>query len=504
MILIIGTGPAGLAAAYEFLRRSDRRVVLLEADGQVGGISKTVEFAGNRLDIGGHRFFTKSARVMRLWRDIAPADGSGSVALLRRRRLSRILHGGSLIEYPIEPGRALFQALGMARIGAIGLSYLKARARPIHPVRSLRDFYVNRFGTVLYETFFRDYTRKVWGVAPEAISPEWGAQRVKGLSIANALKHAVFGGRARRSRPGAPDRPPDRRVETSLIAEFLYPRLGPGELWEALAARIAAMGGEFFLNHRVTRLLRAPGNGGGNRIIEVEAVDGNGRTVRFPRPHQVISTMPLRDLARALEAPDQVREVTEGLVYRDFRIVGLAAGRLRRNNADGSEWGDNWLYLQDPEIRMGRLQLFHNWSRDLPADPEGKLLGLEYFCSKGDDLWAMGDGDFIELGITELERLGIIDRADIVASTSVRMPLAYPAYFGSYNRLSEVRPWLNAVENLFPCGRNGLHRYNNSDHSVLSAMVAADSALAGGRDRDAAWNVNIEESHHETTCAGND
>lgn len=512
--VIIGGGPAGLTAALELIRRSDIRPIVIEANDDVGGISRTVVHNGNRMDIGGHRFFSKSDWVMRWWQDILPpqAEDSGPVeiayqnqrrtiaveagaatadpdkVMLLRQRLSRIFYLKKFFDYPVRLSLATLRNLGLARVLRIGLSYGLARLAPRRPERTLEDFLVNRFGRALYLTFFKDYTEKVWGVPCERISAEWGAQRIKGLSITAALAHAL----RKLVKPGG------GATKTSLIERFLYPKFGPGQLWQEVARQVVAGGGEVRLNQTVVGLDVAAGR---VAAVRLRGADGTETTLAAD---QVISTMPVRDLIRGLQPPPpaEVVEVATALPYRDFITVGLLLERMRPNPQSRSRQAnhmppDNWIYIQEGEVRLGRLQIFNNWSPALVADPDRIWLGLEYFCAEGDDLWRLSDAEMTALAVRELAQIGLADPADVRDSKVLRVPKAYPAYFGAYERFEVVRRYLDSLDNLFPVGRNGMHRYNNQDHSMLTAKLAVDAIIAGQTDKTAIWAVNIDDEYHE-------
>jgi protoporphyrinogen oxidase len=505
--IIIGGGPAGLTAAHELLRRTDVRPVILEADDILGGISRTVSHNGNRIDIGGHRFFSKSKRVMDWWLDVLPMEHCEGAHLayqgrrghlpatpgpspedtdrvmLVRGRKSRIYHGGAFFDYPLSLSPQTLAKLGIRRSLRIGLSYSRASLRPIPEEKSLEDFLINRFGRELYRTFFKDYTEKVWGVPCTEISAEWGAQRIKGLSLRRALAHFLTN-----AIPTARNDIAQSDVETSLIEQFLYPKLGPGQLWEVVGERIVAGGGVIHMRHRVVGLERDA-----HRITAVIAQDAQGDTHRFSGEH-VFSTMPVRALCRALSPapPPAVREVAAGLLYRDFITVGLLVDRLKLGRLD-----DNWIYIQEPGVQVGRMQVFNNWSPWMVADRSKTWIGLEYFCNDTDPLWAMSEADLIALGIEESQRIGILDPSAVRDGVVIKMPRTYPAYFGTYDRFHEIRAFLDGIENLYPIGRNGMHRYNNQDHSMLTAMMAVDGIAAGVRDMEALWSVNTEAEYHE-------
>jgi protoporphyrinogen oxidase len=517
-VVIAGAGPAGLTAALELLRRSDCQPLVFEADTQVGGISKTVNYRGNRMDLGGHRFFSKSDWVMNWWQEILPVSGDASgiegvnlayqgasreftarsVAaagdgrvMIVRPRLSRIYYRRRFFDYPLKLNAATFGNLGWIEAGRLGLSYAQSRGFPRSPERTLEDFFVNRFGDRLYRTFFKDYTEKVWGVSCSEISAEWGAQRVKGLSITSAVLHAV------KSAFGTRGGLAQKDIETSLIERFLYPRLGPGQMWEEVADRVVSGGGRIHLRHRVIGLDRA-----GTTIRRAQVQDLETGEQRWIHCDAFISTMPVRNLVEQLAPDDEdLQRIAAQLPYRDFMTAGLVLKRMSpgtgRPGDTGSFPADNWIYIQEPDVRLGRLQIFNNWSPDLVAVPGTVSLGLEYFCGEGDDLWSMQDGRFLEFAAAELEQIGLARREDVLDGTVVRVPKAYPAYFGTYAEIGRIREFLDRFENLFAVGRNGMHRYNNQDHSMLAAKAAVDCIVDGRADRSAIWSVNTEEDYHE-------
>lgn len=528
--IIIGAGPAGLTAAYELLTRSDVKPLVFEATREIGGISRTVDYKGNRIDIGGHRFFSKSDRVMTWWKermpiqtapsrdDIAlgrplpasdtfPRDSASAAppaeadpektdrVMLIRGRLSRIFYLRRFFDYPVSLNWGTIANLGPVRIAHIGASYLASRLFPIATEKSLEDFFINRFGKVLYRTFFKDYTEKVWGVPCDQIKPEWGAQRIKGLSISRALGHAfrkAFGAR----RDASIDQ---RDTETSLIERFLYPKFGPGQMWEETARQVRQLGGEVRLGYKAVALRMS-----GNRIAEVDFRNEATGEIETWKGDYVISTMPIRDLVEALgdAVPADVAAVGKGLLYRDFMTVGLLLRKLAIRNETSHRTlnglvPDNWIYIQEPDVKIGRLQIFNNWSPYLVRDPNTVWVGLEYFCNEGDELWSMEDGEFARFAIGELVKIGIVDETEVLDSTVIRAPKAYPAYFGSYDRFATLRAWFDAIENLFLVGRNGMHKYNNQDHSMLTAMTAVDNIIQGVTTKDNIWQVNTEQEYHE-------
>jgi protoporphyrinogen oxidase len=516
--VIAGAGPAGLTAALELLRRSEISPVVLEADAQVGGISKTVNYRGNRMDLGGHRFFSKSDWVMRWWQEILPiaadreeadetlrityqhasrdlipaalpAPNSYAVMLVRPR-LSRIFYRRRFFDYPLKINANTLKNLGLIETLRIGLSYGRAQLKFRRSEDTLEEFFVNRFGRRLYRTFFKDYTEKVWGVPCQEISAEWGAQRIKGLSITKAIAHAV----ATSLRVPADSDASRRRTETSLIERFLYPKFGPGQMWEEVAGRVTSLGGAIHTRHRVIGVEHREWS-----IVSVDVLDETAGVVRRIPCDHFMSTMPVRDLVTLLKPENtRIAEIASNLPYRDFITVGLLLRKMK--TAGGSENGmppDNWIYIQEPDVRVGRLQIFNNWSSAMVADPATIWLGLEYFCAEGDELWSMSDEKLIDFAAGELEKLGMADRNQVLDGTVVRVPKAYPAYFGPYREFGKVRDYLSRFANLYPIGRNGMHRYNNQDHSMLSANTAVSSILDQGRGKSDIWNINADEEYHE-------
>lgn len=490
-VVIVGAGPAGLTAALELGRRSDTEVVVVEQDDAVGGISRTVRYKGNNMDLGGHRYFSKSDTVTKWWEELMPVadeaaqDGNDDV-MLRRNRLSRIYFLRRFFDYPISLSWQTVRNLGMRRLIRIGLSYIRIRLFPIRKERSLEDFYINRFGRELYETFFRDYTQKLWGVECRAISPEWGSQRVKGLSIGAALAH-IARRIGRRTDP--------KKVETSLIDRFLYPKFGSGHIWEVAARRIAEAGGEILSGNRVTAIHTENGH-----VTGVTVVDRQGCERRI-ECDWLISSMPVRELIAAMDGPvpPEVREVADGLIYRDFMTVGLRLKRMKITGPEGKCYPpDTWIYIQERDVKAGRVQVFNNWSPYMVRDDGTVWIGVEYFVDEGDEYWTMADEDFIAMAAREMEHIGMIDRADVSDAIVVRVPKAYPAYFGTYGRMEEIRRWTDRIDNLFLVGRNGMHRYNNIDHSMLTAMAAVDNILTGRTDKSNIWQVNVEQEYHES------
>jgi protoporphyrinogen oxidase len=494
--LIIGAGPAGLTAAFELLDKTDIKPIIFEQSSDIGGISKTINYKGNRIDIGGHRFFSKSDRIMKFWLDIMPTQGrneKGDNVMLLRRRISRIFFMRKFFDYPISLTIKTVLNLGLLRTFIIGMSYIKARVFKIKEEKSLEDFLINRFGKALYKTFFKDYTQKVWGVSCDKIQPEWGAQRIKGLSIARAIKHAVKAAIRRDVSIG------QKEIETSLITQFLYPKFGPGQLWEKVAEIVKSKGGQIYLNHKVTGVEHR-----GNKVISLKVRNENNEQKIF-ETDLVFSSMPVKDLIEAMgqNVPQNVKEVAACLCYRDFITVGLLVKKLKIKNDTNIKTTndivpDNWIYIQEKDVKIGRLQIFNNWSPYMVADENTVWLGLEYFCNQGDELWNMPDGQFKAMAASELEKIGIIEQGDVLDSIVIRIEKTYPAYFGSFSRFDVIRNYTDNFDNLFLIGRNGMHRYNNQDHSMLTAMTAVENVVKGIKNKDNIWQVNSEEDYHET------
>jgi protoporphyrinogen oxidase len=513
--IIIGAGPAGLTAAYELLTRTNIKPVILERSDAMGGLARTVRYKGNRIDIGGHRFFSKSDRVMQWWMNQMPFEQNGSgpqkisyhgmsraingnhvdgavdtcesdQVMLVRKRKSRIYFLRQFFDYPISLTGDTLGKLGFIRTLRIACSYMKSAIFPIKSAQNLEQFFVNRFGRELYETFFKSYTEKIWGVPCDEISAEWGQQRIKGLSIAKSVKHFLT--RRLRKSSGVEQ----RDVDTSLIEQFLYPTLGPGQMWEGVAEQIVKMGGEIITNCEVAGVQCCA-----NTVVSLKAIK-DGRTQEFAGDY-FFSTMAIKELIRAMDAPipNNVREVSEGLLYRDFITVGLLVKKLKVQNRNKKLIEDNWIYIQEPDVLAGRLQIFNNWSPSMVANQDHVWMGVEYFCYETDDLWKKSDTDMAALAGEELDKIGILDKADILDSMVIRVPKTYPAYFGTFNRFEEIRKFVDGFENLFLIGRNGMHRYNNQDHSMLTAMMAVDNISAGITEKANLWEVNTEMEYHE-------
>lgn len=516
--IIIGAGPAGLTAAYELLKHTQIKPIIYEATMDIGGISKTVNYKGNRIDIGGHRFFSKNEWVMEWWQQFLPVMGAPAKddlllnrdvplsnsegapdpectdrVMLIRQRISRIFFLRNFFDYPLSLNYKILKGLGLVRLIRIGLSYIKASLHPIKDEKTLEDFLINRFGVELYKTFFKDYTEKVWGVPCSSIKPEWGAQRIKGLSVTKAIMHALKKCFVRDSTVA------QKNTETSLIGQFLYPKLGPGQLWECVADEIIKGGGEIHKGRSITSVKTE-----GGRVVEVVVETPGDEMPCTVSADYFFSTMPVKDLFAGFlpSPPDEVKKVAEGLCYRDFITVGvLAKSLLVKNETDKKTVNgilpDNWIYIQERDVKLGRLQVFNNWSPYMVSNPDFVWIGLEYFCDEGDDLWNLSDQEMANFAIHELDKIDIVDPQHVVDSVVLRVPKAYPAYFGSYDRFDDLRGYVDKFDNLFLIGRNGMHRYNNMDHSMLTAKLAVDCISEGLPKKDMVWDVNTEDEYHE-------
>jgi len=508
--LIIGAGPAGLTAAYELLKKTDIKPIVIEESDMIGGISRTVEHHGNRIDIGGHRFFSKSEEVNALWQELMPLQGKPSrddlalgnekpiaaegpdpevedCVMLLRNRVSRIYFLKKFFDYPISIKPETIKNMGFGRTMKAGFGYMHACVFK-RKEDSLQNFYINRFGKPLYEMFFEDYTEKLWGINPAHIAADWGAQRVKGLSLSRAVWSML----------SKPFRKDNKKVETSLIEQYYYPKRGPGQLWELLADRVREMGGEIRMNCTAKRIRTD-----GKRILGVGVEQGGVEEELIC--DEYFSTMPVKDLVCGMGdvVPENIRQVASELPYRDFMTVGLLVSRMNLKNETkiktvGNIVPDCWIYIQEREVRLGRLQIFNNWSPYMVKDPENTVwIGLEYFCNEGDEMWCMSDEDFIKFATDELSSIGVIDREAVLDAVRIRIKKAYPAYFGTYSQFDLVKDYLSDIENLWCIGRNGQHRYNNMDHSMLTAMEAVRAICAEKTDKDVVWSVNTEQEYHE-------
>ena len=510
--LIIGAGPAGLTCAYELLTRTDIRPIIVEASPYIGGISRTAEYKGNRMDLGGHRFFSKNDEIMVFWKKIMPIQGAparddkllgrekplaaggpdpekADAVMLVRDRVSRIFYLRKFFDYPISLKARTFINMGLGRTLRAGFGYVYAAIFKRRE-ESLADFYINRFGKPLYEMFFEDYTKKVWGIHPSEIAPDWGAQRVKGLSLSKAVFNILkkpFVGKS------------GKHVETSLIEQFFYPKKGPGQLWEQLADIVREKGGEIRMNTQAVGLECRDG------AVASVTVETDGRTETL-RGDYVISSMPIKDLVVGMgeSVPAEVYDIASALPYRDFITVGLLVKQLELKNETRMKTvsdivPDCWIYVQERDVKLGRLQIFNNWSPYMVEDLEHTVfIGLEYFCDEGDEMWNAPDEEFIDFAIGELAKIDIIQREHVLDSVRINVKKAYPAYFGAYAQFDTVRRYLDSFTNLYCIGRNGQHKYNNMDHSMLTAIETVTAIIEGKTDKRDIWNVNTETDYHET------
>lgn len=513
-VIIIGGGPAGLTSAYELLKdkSGDYRVIVLEESETLGGISRTVRYNGNRMDIGGHRFFSKDDEIMKWWSDLMPIQGSMAYddkvlgrekplvsggpdpelednVMLVRDRVSRIYYNRHFFDYPVTMNMNTIKSMGLATTFKAGFSYLGSCVKKL-PEDNLENFYINRFGKVLYSMFFEGYTEKLWGRHPSEISADWGSQRVKGLSITAVIKDMFT------KLVGKKD---SKNTETSLIEQFWYPKYGPGQLWELVGSKIEQLGGQILYNYSVEKI-----NTENGQIISVICSTPVGK--KEVKGDIFISSMPVKDLVGGMsnEDNDSVKRIAEGLPYRDFVTVGLLVDKLRLKNMTkkrtlGNIVPDCWIYVQDRGVKMGRIQIFNNWSPYLVKKPADTVwIGLEYFCDEGDDFWNMSDKECIDLAIKELIKMGVIKKGAVLDAHREKVKKAYPAYFDTYSEFDKVTEFLDGFDNLFCVGRNGQHRYNNMDHSMLTAINTAKAIKQGSTDKNDIWNVNTEKEYHES------
>ena len=488
-VVIIGAGPAGLTAAYTFLKNSNNyKVIILEQDNQVGGISKTVIYNNNRMDLGGHRFFTKDDEIMSLWQEILPLDNFSKKdkVLLTRRRISRIFYNKKFFDYPVNLSFKTIKNLGIKDTFISGFSYIKSLFHK-KKENNLENFYINRFGKRLYEIFFRDYTEKLWGISPDKIDSSWGSQRVKGISIKEVL-HDYFQRIFKIN---------NKNKETSLIDKFYYPKLGPGMMYEEMLSKIIELGGSIIYNAKVIKLRKKD-----NMINKV--IYQENEIIKMINADIVISSMPIKDLLDDLNnVPKKVLNVSSKLPYRDFITVGLILDKLLvKNNTkyqtENNLIPDTWIYVQSKDVKLGRIQVFNNWSPYLVNDNKTVSLGLEYFCNENDSFWNMSNQELREYAYNDLIKMHFIDDSTKILAYHVeRICKAYPAYFGSYNRFDIVKDYLNSISNLYCIGRNGMHRYNNMDHSMKSAIVCVNNILNNNPNRENIWNVNTDTEYHE-------
>ena len=503
-VVIMGGGPAGLTLAYTLLKESKNyKVIILEKENDVGGIAKTVEYDGNYMDLGGHRFFTKNKDVLNIWKSLMSIQGKKSMddkllkrdsmlekngsdpekqddSLLIRKRISRIYFNGNLIDYPIKVNKKLIHSLGFKTTIIAGFSYLKSCIFK-RKENSLEDFYINRFGKKIYEMFFKDYTEKVWGRSPKNISADWGKQRVKGLSIVKVLKDAIHKGSTN---------------ETSLIEYFYYPKYGPGEMWNIMLDKIEKMNGKIINNADIEKLVLTK-----NKIDYIEYMS-NGKKHKLSGDI-FVSSLPIKDLISMFNIkPKNIEKISKNLPYRDFITIGLILKKINlKNETDYKTFNnimpDTWIYIQDSRYKLGRIQVFNNWSPYLVKDVQKNIsLGLEYFCNKDDDFWNKSDEDIINFAINELTDMKLIEKEDVLSTHIERVEKAYPAYFDSYKDIDKVENYLNKIDNLYCIGRNGQHRYNNMDHSMLTGIICKDVIL-GNKKKEDIWKVNTEDEYLE-------
>ena len=509
--IIVGAGPAGLSAAYYLLQNTaDIMPLILEEQNDIGGISRTFEHNGYKFEIGPHRLFSKNQEVLDFLQAMLPNQGVPALddkvlkrqvsltangpdpdktdrVMLKRKRVSRIFYLRKFFDYPISIKLSTIANLGIVRTINAGLSYIKSRLFQ-RDEKTLEDFMINRFGFVLYKMFFEHYTQKVWGLHPKDISKEWGEQRIKGLSLSKAILNAIVSPFKRNS---------DKNKETSLIDEFLYPKYGCGQLWHTIADDINSKGGKIKLNCKVIGINLSDG-----RVDSVKVVE-NGEEKLLSGDY-FISSMPIKDLVIGMGdiVPKDVKSIAENLPYRDYNLVGLCVNKiLLSNNTDyptiNNICPDHWIYIQDTDVTAGRIYLLNNWSPYILKDFQNKVfICLEYFCNEGDNIWNMSDDEAVDFGISELERLNVIYKSDVVDSVRLKVRKAYPAYFGVYKDFDTVKKYLNAIENLYCIGRNGQHKYNNMDHSILSGFEVG-RVLMGKSTKESLWQVNTEKEYHE-------
>lgn len=499
--IIIGAGPAGLTAAYELATRTKIKPIIFEMDNNIGGISKTMEYKGYKFDMGPHRFFSKSDRVTKLWLNMLSLQGipakndktnilnleKGDKVLLYKKRLTRIFFLRNFFDYPITLSFRTIFNLGIIRIAKIFISYLKIKLFPIKNEISLEDFFINRFGKELYSTFFKDYTEKVWGMSCDKIPCKWGIQRIKGLSISNVMFHAIkkilfIANHSKRN-------------ETSLVESFMYPKFGAGQMYSEIAGEVKKKGGEIYLNHKIINIILKQ-----NRITKLKVKDLITGEVKIIRGDYFFSTMPIKDLIDSIndsKVPKNVKNIANGLVYRDYLIVGILVKDIILKDKANNIISDNWIYIQESDVKIGRLVFFNNFSIHLLKNDNNIWLGAEYFCNEGDELWNKSNTDIAKFAIDELEKIDIIHKEDVIDYTVAKVPKAYPAYFGTYTKLNNIRKFVDNFENLFLIGRNGLHQYNNMDHSMLTAMIAVDNIINNHKSKENIWAVNTEKIYHE-------
>lgn len=488
-VVIIGAGPAGLTAAYQLLKVSKKyQVIIIEEDSSIGGISKTINYKGNRIDIGGHRFFTKSEEVKKIWFDILKLESNKQDSkktnnvMLIRNRLSKIFYKNKLFDYPVTINFRTIRNLGIINTILCGFSYFKSAVFK-RKENNLEDFYINRFGKRLYSIFFKDYTKKVWGRKPSNISKEWGEQRVKGLSIKEVIKNyycKIF-------------RIKQKNKQISLIDKFYYPKFGPGQLYEEMAKKIEKLGGRIITKSKVIEIKKNK-----NTINSITYVK-NGKKIE-EKLDILISSMPIKDLIFSMNITENnIVSIANNLPYRDFITVGVLLNKLALKNKS-NDIKDCWLYIQDENVKLSRIQIFNNWSPYMVKNKNNIWLGLEYCCNENDSFWKMNDDELKKNAIDDLKKINIIDDdCKVLDSYCHKIKKAYPAYFDSYDRIDEVKEYLNRINNLYCIGRNGQHRYNNMDHSMLTAIKTVEYIVYKNGNKKDIWNVNTENVYHEVS-----
>ncbi len=505
--LIIGAGPAGLTAALELLKKTEIKPIILEKTEHIGGISKTVNYKGNRMDIGPHRFFSKSDTIMEYWQNILevvePPDNypknkrwelDKDKVFLQRDRLTRIFYLRKFFDYPVSLNANTLKNLGLLRIIKIGFSYLKYRLFPVKNEKTLEDFFINRFGKVLYKTFFKDYTEKVWGRTCSELSAEWGAQRVKGLSVTKVITHFFKTVFSKKKKDIA-----QKNKETSLIDWFLYPKYGAGQIWETMADIIVDKGGEV---KKMCEFNSLSINDTGKFCVGYYDTQNN-ENIKIDDIDYVFSTTSVKKLVNSMEkTPENVSQISQNLLHRDFITVGLLLKELSiknktKINTINQLIPDNWIYMQERDVKMGRILIFNNFSPFMVADENKVWLSVEYFCNVGDELWEMEEDEFKKMVISELEKIDIIKKEYVLDSTLIKMEDTYPVYFGAYENFDVIREYLDKIDNLFLIGRSGMHRYNNMDHSMLTAITAVQNIIENRKDKSNIWEVNTEKDYHE-------
>ena len=519
----MGAGPAGLTAAYELLMHTQIRPVIIEMGAQVGGLSKTINYKGNLIDIGGHRFFSKSEKITDWWLEFLPLETPdtgnpisltyqnkttslkphaneniySSGRMMVRQRKSRIYYNHAFFDYPLSLNGKTIRNFGMIKICRIGFSYTYAKIFPQKKEDTLEQFFINRFGNELYKTFFKGYTEKIWGVTCNEIPADWGRQRIKDLNIGRILSQAftsLFSKNKSLNQKG---------ISTSLIEQFLYPQKGPGQMWETVAAKILALGGEIRLNTKVEKI----NTDKENRICSVKYKDLVTDQLSELNGEHFFSTIPVKHLIRGLQPiaiPDNIKQIAGDLAYRDFMIVGLLFKKAENQKGTIAGLTDNWIYLQDQHLVAGRLQIFNNWSPYMVKDKGNLWVGMEYFCRTTDPIWSMDQKEMIQFAYQELKRTGLITAEELLDGTVIRIPKAYPSYIGAYDQFEKVQSWLDCFDNLYLIGRNGMHRYNNTDHSMMTAMTAVENIVKNEKSRTNIWAVNMEVDFHEEKPSGVD